>query len=216
MIKGLTVYVLSLATTYCVAQEAAGLPPQAVPLQALPGMQRAPDSLNLITDLVHVIRENSKVVLNWKLSDTTATDFFTIERSSNSRDYEVVAVIKVTQPSHWFEWIDESPAKGKNIYRIKCASRNNQASYSSAIQAQIAGDISFKFYPNPVDNVLIIRSETALDIQIIDATGKMRLSQTNVSGLHTINVSSLEKGVYVMRVLNRLSNTVVQDRLLKN
>ena len=85
-----------------------------------------------------------------------------------------------------------------------------------ACDPKIAGDITFKFYPNPVDNVLIIRSETALDIQIIDATGKSRLSQTNVSGLHTINVSTLEKGVYVIRVLNRLSNTVVQDRLLKN
>ncbi|RYY31059.1 MAG: T9SS type A sorting domain-containing protein [Chitinophagaceae bacterium] len=216
MIKGLTVCVLSLAATYCVAQEAAGLPPQSVSLQALPTVQRVPDSAAVITDLVHVIRENSKVVLNWQLTDSTATDFFTIERSSNSRDYEVVAVIKIAKPSRWFEWIDESPAKGKNIYRIKCASKNNAINYSNVIQAQIAGDITFKFYPNPVDNVLIIRSETALDIQIIDATGKSRLSQTNVSGLHTINVSTLEKGVYVIRVLNRLSNTVVQDRLLKN
>jgi hypothetical protein len=216
MIKGLTIYLLSLVTTYCVAQEAAGPPLPGAGLQPLSTIQPGPDSAYVITDLVHVIRENSKVVLNWKLSDTTATDFFTIERSSNSREYEVVAVIKIARPSQWFEWIDESPAKGKNIYRIKCASANKQVNYSNIIHAQIAGDISFKFYPNPVDNVLIIRSETALDIQVIDATGKMRLSQTNISGLHTINVSTLEKGVYVLRVVNRLSNTVVQDRLLKN
>ncbi len=216
MIKGLTLCLLSLATTCCVAQDADGVPVQSNLLLASPVGQRGSDSTNIISDLVHVIRESSKVVLNWKLSDSTATDFFTIERSSNSREYEVVAVIKIAKPATWFEWIDESPAKGKNIYRIKCTLRNNQVNFSNTIHAQVAGDISYKFYPNPVDNVLIIRSETALDIQIIDATGKMRLSQTNISGLHTVNVSTLEKGVYVLRVLNRLSNTVIQDRLLKN
>ena len=81
---------------------------------------------------------------------------------------------------------------------------------------QIAGDISFKFYPNPVDNILIIRSENILDVQIIDAGGKLRISQANVQGLQTINVSSLETGVYVLRLHNRSANTIVQDRLLKN
>ena len=84
------------------------------------------------------------------------------------------------------------------------------------LDVQIAGDISFKFYPNPVDNILIIRSENPLDIQIIDATGKTRLSQANLQGLQTINVSTLEKGIYILRVNNRLANTIVQERLVKN
>jgi type IX secretion system substrate protein len=207
MIKGFLITLLSLGALYCASQEPGTLPLQTTGI---------PDSSYYITDLVHTIRENSKVVLNWRLSDSSVTDFFSIERSCNSKDYEVVAVMKLGELSKWFEWIDESPAKGKNIYRIKCASKDNRQIYSKSLAVQIAGDISFKFYPNPVDNILIIRSENPLDVQIIDATGKMRLTHANVQGLHTINVSSLEKGVYVLRLHNRLANTIVQDRLIKN
>jgi len=207
MIKGFLIFLLSLSAHYCVSQEAGGLPPE---------VKSAPDSTYYITDLVHAIKDNSKVVLNWRLSDTTLTDFFSIERSSNGKDYEVVAVLKLNQFTKWYEWVDESPAKGKNSYRVKCSSKDNKQIYSQSLIVQIAGDISFKFYPNPVDNILIIRSENILDVQIIDAGGKLRISQANVQGLQTINVSSLETGVYVLRLHNRSANTIVQDRLLKN
>jgi type IX secretion system substrate protein len=207
MIKGFLILTLSLSAFYCVSQEAGALPPEVI---------TTTDSSYYITDLVHIIKENSKVILNWRLSDSLLTDFFAIERSCNSKDYEVVAVMKLAQVSKWFEWVDESPAKGKNVYRIKCAIKDNKQIYSRSISVQIAGDISFKFYPNPVDNVLIIRSENPLDIQILDAAGKMRLSQNGIQGLQTINVSSLEKGIYVLRLHNKLANTIVQERLIKN
>jgi len=207
MIKGFLMFILSLSAFYCVSQEAGMLPSESV---------SSPDSTYYITDLVHVIKENSRVILNWRLADTSLTDFFSIERSCNTKDYEVVAVIKLARISQWFEWIDESPAKGKNIYRIKCSSKDNKQIYSKSISVQIAGDISFKFYPNPVDNILIIRSENPLDAQILDPGGKLRLSQNNIQGLQTINVSTLEKGVYILRLHNRLANTIVQERLIKN
>jgi hypothetical protein len=208
MIRGFLIFILSLSASYCIAQEAGAI----IPDKGL----SSPDSVYYITDLVHIIKENSRVVLNWRLSDSSVTDFFSIERSCNSKDFEVVAVLKLAQFSKWFEWVDESPAKGKNVYRIKCSAKDNRQYYSKALNVQIAGDISFKFYPNPVDNILIIRSENPLDIQIIDATGKMRLSQANLQGLQTINVSTLEKGIYILRLNNRLANTIVQERLIKN
>lgn len=217
MHRGLTTILFSLMASYCAAQEAGAIPVQVLPSGGLASrLLPAPDSSSVITDLVHLIRENSKVVLNWKLADTALTDFFTIERSCNSKDYEVVAVIRLASKAQWFEWVDESPAKGRNIYRIRCASGDNQVIYSGTIQVQIAGDISFKFYPNPVDNILIIRSDNPLDVHIVDATGKLRLSHSNVQGLQTINVSTLEKGIYLLRLQNRLANTTIQERLIKN
>ena len=208
MIKGFLISILSLSAFYCLSQEAG----VAIPERGISNS----DSTYYITDLVHIIKENSRVVLNWRLSDSSLTDFFSIERSCNSKEFEVVAVMKLAQISQWFEWIDESPAKGKNVYRIKCSAKDNRQFYSKPLSVQIAGDISFKFYPNPVDNILIIRAESPLDIQILDATGKMRISQANLQGLQTINVSVLEKGIYILRLNNRLANTIVQERLIKN
>jgi hypothetical protein len=209
MIRGFLIIVLSLSAFYCLSQESGDLPGATTAVNLA-------DSSYYITDLVHIVKENTKVLLNWRLSDSSVTDFVSIERSCNSKDYEVVAVIKLAQLSQWFEWIDESPAKGKNIYRIRCSLKDNRQVYSKTLQVQIAGDISFKFYPNPVDNILIIRSENPLDVQILDGAGKVRLSQNNVQGLQTINVSTLEKGIYVLRLHNKSANTIVQDRLLKN
>ena len=67
---------------------------------------------------------------------------------------------------------------------------------------------TFKFYPNPVDHVLIVRSESALDVVIADATGRIRITQSRVQGLHAINVSSLEKGIYLIRFINKHTNLV--------
>ena len=79
-----------------------------------------------------------------------------------------------------------------------------------------AGYVAFKFYPNPVDHVLIIRSDAPLDVMISDANGRLRISETRVQGLHTINVSSLEKGVYLLRIVNKLTNMLTQEKLMKN
>ncbi|MET0299262.1 MAG: hypothetical protein ABW036_05860, partial [Flavitalea sp.] len=126
MIRGFLIIILGLGGLLCSAQQADTL---------IPDAQAFADS-SAITDLVHIVRENSKVVLNWRLSDSIATEFFSIERSSNNKDYEVVAVIKLAQITQWFEWVDESPAKGKNIYRIKCASKNNTQVYSKSLAVQ--------------------------------------------------------------------------------
>jgi hypothetical protein len=78
------------------------------------------------------------------------------------------------------------------------------------------GVTAFKFYPNPVDNILIIRSEDALDVQILDATGKPKISLNQIQGLQTINVSTLEKGIYLLRVTNKKTTLVTQEKLIKN
>lgn len=174
------------------------------------------DSSLQLTNLAAILKEKTKVVLNWKLSRDTGNGFVAVERSVNGRDFELVALLKQPDSGDWYEWTDDSPAKGRNAYRIKHTSRTGVEQYSLIASTLIAGDISFKFYPNPVDNVLIVRTEYASDMQIIDSRGVVRLSQSGFHGLQTLNVSSLEKGIYILRVSNRVTGTVSQDKLLKN
>ncbi|WP_276479459.1 T9SS type A sorting domain-containing protein [Paraflavitalea pollutisoli] len=148
--------------------------------------------------------------------NTSSADFIAVERSSNNRDFETVAVIKQTATGLWYEWVDDAPAKGRNVYRVRFAGKQGAIQFSRTIPAVIAGDISFRFYPNPVDNVLIIRSEFMLDVQIVDGNGKVRVTQNKLQGLQTVNVSSLEKGLYVLRINNLTTGLISQERLLKN
>lgn len=208
MKKGILIIGMCCCAFFAVAQgESAKIPPA--------GFTTA-DSTLFIADLTSLVRDNSKVVINWKNSEQFSPEFVIVERSSGGRDFEVVAILKQPGQGAAFEWLDESPAKGRNLYRIRVDAGEGLSYYSKIVTALIAGDLSFRFYPNPVDNILILRSEAALDIQILDANGKVRVSQNRLQGIQTINVASLEKGLYYLRINNRSTGIVTQEKLLKN
>ncbi len=143
-------------------------------------------------------------------------DFFTIERSENGRSYEPVTVMNNLVKRDQHQWTDDAPKKGRSFYRIKYSFGQGPELFSSTVTVAIAGYTDYKFYPNPVDHILIVRSDTPIDVQISDANGKIRISESRVRGIHTINVSSLEKGIYLIRFSSKLTNVMSQDKLIKN
>ena len=175
------------------------------------------DTSSFITDLTLNVFENSKVILNWKQPKDTTFTFASIERSNGGREFEVVAVIKQSDIKPENEWIDDAPARGRSLYRVRFSGKDGfQQAFSKSKEALVAGDISFRFYPNPVDNILIVRSEAVADIQILDATGKPRMSINNLQGLQTLNVTTLEKGIYFLRINNHTTGLLTQEKLMKN
>ena len=208
MKKGVLVYLICLLVHVCTAQEEPTVLPSVNPSVA--------DTSSSVTNLSLSIFENARVILNWKQPEDTSLTFAVIERSTGGRNFEVVAALKQTDIKPENEWIDEAPPKGRSLYRVRFSGKEGQPAYSKAVEALIAGDISFRFYPNPVDNILIIRSEAVLDIQIVDGVGKQRIALNNLQGLQTINVTSLEKGIYFLRINNHTTGVLTQEKLLKN
>lgn len=161
------------------------------------------------------IKENKNVLLLWEQSDSSLK-YFTIERSRNNQNFESIGVIKNEAGIGRFSWTDEQPITGKSYYRIKCSTAQGYTARTASQPAFINGALEFKFYPNPVDNMLIVRTEQPLEISFLDLNGKLKLNFPQVSGLQPLNVSALEKGIYWMRVYNKTSNTINLERLVKN
>lgn len=216
MKKGALVYLLCLLVFVCTAQEEATVPPQ-VSTDTTVNTIDSSDTSGTATDLKLSIFENARVILDWKQPEDTSLAFAVIERSTGGRNFDVVAVLKQSDIKKMNEWIDDAPPKGRSLYRVKFSGKDGQqAVYSKSAEATIMGDISFRFYPNPVDNILIIRSEAQLDIQILDAVGKQRIAISNLQGLQTLNVTSLEKGIYFLRINNHTTGLITQEKLIKN
>ena len=173
------------------------------------------DPNKVVADLTPRVTESSKIILTWMVNGPLPK-FFAIERSDNGKSFEVVSVLNNVTRLNSFQWTDDFPKKGRSFYRIRYTFDNTDSLYSKTIPVTIEGYVAFKFYPNPVDHVLIIRSEAPLDVIITDAAGRVRISDTRVQGLHTINVSSLEKGIYLIRFINKLTNVMSQEKLVKN
>jgi hypothetical protein len=72
-------------------------------------------------------------------------------------------------------------------------------------------DSGFTVFPNPVSDVLTIRSESGGDLQVFDLSGKLVRSQTVPAGDHRISVSNWKTGTYWFN-LNGIWSKVVKVR----
>jgi len=76
--------------------------------------------------------------------------------------------------------------------------------------------IRFNMYPNPVDNVLYIKTENEMqEITILNVVGQKIKTRNNIqSGSIKINTSDLKKGIYFIRIYDYDSN-VVSGKFIK-
>ena len=74
----------------------------------------------------------------------------------------------------------------------------------------------FRFYPNPVDKLLIIRSSHPLSVQVMDAYGITWFTQEVEAGMQIVNVSVLQKGNYILKAKDKSTNAVISEQLVKN
>ena len=163
-----------------------------------------------------VVKEYNKVWLQWDVDSAEDGDYFIIERATDGDQFETIGVLRKTGNNNHYELMDIAPPNGSDSYRIKYSGPDGKMVYSKSIQLSLSGAVSFKFYPNPVDKLFIIRSEHMVEIQVIDAVGMTRLSKHLQPGIQVINISSLERGVYILRVADKESNRVTSNQLLKN
>ena len=170
----------------------------------------------VFTNFSAFVKDLNKVCLQWDVDSAEEGDYFIIERSTDGSQYETVGAIRKDGTSNHFELNDMAPPNGADVYRIKYSDQQGGLAYSKAIPLSLSGDVDFKWYPNPVDKLFIIRTEHAVDIQVIDANGAIRLSKRLQPGIQVINVSSIERGVYILRVADKESNRVISNQLLKN
>ena len=170
----------------------------------------------VFSSFVATIRDINKVLLQWDVDSAEDGDYFIVERATDGEHFETIGALRKTGNNNHYEITDIAPPNGTDHYRIRHTGQTGIASYSKAIQLSLSGDVDFKFYPNPVDKLLIIRTEHSIEIQVIDAVGTVRLSKRLQPGIQVINASALERGLYVLRVADKESNRIVSNQLLKN
>ena len=164
---------------------------------------------------------DNKIFIQWQLSKDSTANFtsalyFTIERSVEGKTYETIGILKVLENSLQYEFADEFPSRGRAFYRVRCTAKNGNELYSQPATVILPGATFFRFYPNPADNLLIIRSEGAVELQIADGFGKQRISKSLAAGPQVIDVSFLEKGIYIIRITEKVTGRQQFDKFLKN
>jgi len=181
---------------------------------------QARDSIQLkspvFTDFSCLARNTSSVTMEWKADNVKEGDYYIVERSRDGNLYETLSAQVVTDTAMTYRLNDNSPFSGTLFYRVKWLGKTGEYSYSRPVRVALSSDLDFKFYPNPADKLLIIRPGHDIEVAILDPGGSVRISKELAPGLQIINISSLEKGSYILKIADRDSNRVVSEQLLKN
>ena len=158
----------------------------------------------------------NRVYIEWSADSAMDGDYFIVERSLDEIHYQTIGVQQATQGVGHYDMTDGTAPNGWDYYRIRYTSRTGASVYSKPMPLSLSGTVDFKFYPNPVDKLFIVRTEHTIDLQVIDAAGAVRLSKRLQPGIQVVDISFLEKGVYILRVTDKESNMAISQQLLKN
>ena len=202
--------ILAIASCCCFAQRSPEMPDSGVN----PRSRQVGDSS--IVRFSANIRELNKVWLQWDLDSAVEGDYFIVERGQDGIHYENIASLESSPARSHYELTDQAPPNGADFYRIHYTGQSGRSQYSKAMELSLSGEVDFKFYPNPVDKLFIVRTEHMIDLEIVDPQGVVRLSKRLQPGIQVINAAALERGVYILRVTDKESNRAISSQLVKN
>ncbi len=174
-------------------------------------------SVPLPISLTHIdaANEGSQNKITWTTVQEGQGEYFELERSSDSKNFSFQARVAGQGKAAGYTYRDLAALKGTSYYRLKMSNNDGQATYSKVVSATMADKsvFSLKAVPNPVNGMLkvaAIGGSAGANIVLCDITGKtLSTYHTNGEGVN-IDMSSMAKGVYLIRYHDGLRTEVLK------
>ena len=148
----------------------------------------SPES-NIAFSLFTVTTSNGRAILRWSVPSVKAEDFFIVEKSSDAIHFELISAMEASAGADSvYSMTDNTVGDGALSYRIRITGKDGRELCSKTVNVKSVSDADFKFYPNPVDKLLIVRSSHALNIQVMDAYGAIKFIQDVDNRMQFVNV----------------------------
>ncbi|MBE9465206.1 T9SS type A sorting domain-containing protein [Dyadobacter sp. UP-52] len=164
-------------------------------------------------------KEGQMAQLKWSTTAETNSDRFEIERSQNGKSWDLIGTQKSNGESTTlknYTFSDAKPLNGENLYRLKMIDKDATFAYSRIQSLTFAGDLVTSFYPNPVAEKLIIKTDDfslVKNVKIFDANGRT-VYQSSATPSSEINVQNLSAGLYVVQMMSK-SGAVISHKVVK-
>jgi Secretion system C-terminal sorting domain len=172
---------------------------------------------NSVFGFFTVTPQDGHAILRWSAPPVKSEDYFIVEKSSDAIHFEMLSAMDASVGlDSVYSLTDNSVGAGTISYRIRITGKDGKEKCSKTVNMNSNSAADFRFYPNPVDKLLIIRSSHALNIQIIDMYGTVWFGQEVDAGMQIVNVSTLQKGNYILKATDKTTNSVISEQLVKN
>lgn len=165
----------------------------------------------------YIKRNNAKVSLNWQTENEVNINDFVIEKLENNLFRPVATVPATNNPNgDSYSFIEENTSKGTSQYRLKVIEQDGRYSFSEIKAVKGMGaSTEFIVFPNPAirdAKVTISDISDPMDLQVIDQAGKV-IKMMEVTGSNTIEINNLPKGLYIIRLLNKITGESTSRKL---
>ena len=160
------------------------------------------------------VKEGNTANLNWATTMETNADHYEIQRSAEAKNWANIGEVAAAGESKAllnYSFIDRTPLKGANFYRLKMIDKDNTFAYSRIRELKFEnGQGKIAFYPNPATSVLYLKDDAGVavplqdikEVSILNMNGNSVYKSNSLSALG-INVGSLTSGMYLVQVTRK-------------
>lgn len=158
------------------------------------------------------VKNNRKVLLFWETLSEVNNDYFSIEKSVNGIEWEIVEKINGAGNSStklYYNYVDVDGINGVTYYRLKQTDYDGKFKYFQPIFGNVKRNYKSSeelvVYPNPFNENLIVEvaEENINQVQIYSLDGKSLVNssvdKTISNGKVVFNLSDFKPGMYVVR-----------------
>jgi hypothetical protein len=155
---------------------------------------------------------DNAITLSWATTAESASSHFDIQRSGDQLEFMTIGKVTANGNStekRYYNFLDQSPLKGNNYYRLRQVDINGSSENSRIISiANNEHSVAFEILGNPVINrelTFLLKGATGQSIQLHDMSGrKIKFSLMNTGNVFTVKpAGTLSPGLYILSLQNR-------------
>ena len=161
--------------------------------------------------------ENNSVTVSWQTATETNNDYFTIEKSSDFKSWQELAIVSGAGNSNKtlnYSSVDNNPFD-RTYYRLKQTDFDGKYSYSKIIvvEMQQKENSHISIYPNPAySSITVTGSKKELSsIIIYNTIGQSVMNLVSFDrndGIIDVDISKLSKGIYFIRTSTQVNKLI--------
>ena len=173
--------------------------------------------LSIKLDNIKATNQGDVNRVEWNTLSEERSDRFELERSTDGREFVKIHEQNANGVSSKYSYIDNSPVKGINHYRLKMLTATGEVEYSKVVTAVVNGKDAFvvRAYPNPItDNKLTVEVTGTMNnnptILVTDITGKVVKSVNVVNSKTDVDMTGLSSGVYFVKYMDAVQSHTIK------
>ncbi len=155
--------------------------------------------------------QKNAVFLFWQTAAEYQNDHFAIERSINGRDFIQIGRMAghgTTSLAQHYKWIDDSPVKGMNFYRLRQVDTDNRFQLSRVIPVKFGSQDIVNAYYVPATHSIMIQfsvEQPPTLLMLLSSAGQRVTGMQTADGTLNVHLSLpvLADGVYTLVIGNR-------------